>query len=201
MNKLTEQTIALSGIFSSAALVDDIATNNKFDNAAASCLIKSLTVANPETTLDVFAGDINPLKDGMRNLLQAMLKQNYKPQVVSCSLTIIKLQNLLSTRSDLLNKIAGKLPYIENQCDNFGVLHDNVIEACDDIYKQTVSTLQHRIYIVGKKEYLEQNSSLIRTLLLTGIRCAVLWQQLGGNRWHLLLKRRKILQEINTLLA
>ena len=44
----------------------------------------------------------------------------------------------------------------------------------------------------GEQRFLEQDvvGNKIRTMLLAGIRCLVLWEQLGGGRFELLLRRR-----------
>lgn len=62
-----------------------------------------------------------------------------------------------------------------------------------ELYQRTVSKLQPRIQVSGRAEYLqdEKRAQKIRTLLLAGIRAAVLWHQLGGRRWLLILQRRR----------
>jgi len=41
----------------------------------------------------------------------------------------------------------------------------------------------------------------IRTLLLAGIRAAVLWRQMGGNRWQLLFSRKDIINDAKMLIG
>jgi len=210
MNKLTEQVIALSGIFASSSAVHEIATANKLLPNTSACLIKSLTVINPATTLDVFGGDIADIKVGIKNLVLSMsnnrsdVSLNNSLKAISYySFSLIKLEKMLNKRADLLSKISNRLPYIEGQCEHFGALHENVMSSCADVFLQTVSTLPNRIRIIGTYEYLKNanNTNAIRALLLAGIRCAMLWRQLGGNRWHFLFKRKLLLQELNNLLA
>jgi len=205
MNKLTEQIIALSGVFTSANLVHNFAVNEQLDNEPASCLIKSLTVINPAQTLDVFAGSYAELKPGIIDL-QNCINRNYNNalrHIMQYSFVLLKLESMLSNQQNLLQLISNKLPYIENQGENFGWLNANVMEACSDLYQQTLSTLPQRINVIGNKDFLQikENANIVRTLLLTGIRCARLWRQLGASRWHLLFKRRQILQELDNLLA
>ena len=45
----------------------------------------------------------------------------------------------------------------------------------------------------------DRNADIIRALLLSGIRAAFLWRQLGGRRWSLLLRRKKLLQAAQSL--
>jgi high frequency lysogenization protein len=49
-----------------------------------------------------------------------------------------------------------------------------------------------------------QNENLaakIRVLLFAGVRAAVLWQQCGGKRWHLLFQRKRISADLKRLLS
>ena len=70
------------------------------------------------------------------------------------------------------------------------------------IYTDTLSTFAFRIHITGKQNYLTNinNTNKIRTLLLAGVRAAVLWRQMGGNRWQLLLSRKQIVDDAKLLL-
>ena len=54
----------------------------------------------------------------------------------------------------------------------------------------------------GKPEYLklERTVDWVRTLLMAGLRSAVLWDQLGGGRFELLLGRKRIINEAQALL-
>ena len=56
--------------------------------------------------------------------------------------------------------------------------------------------------IRGEQSHLlnENTAARIRTLLLAGIRSAVLWQQLGGGKWKLFLKRKKYVPVAENLL-
>ena len=69
-----------------------------------------------------------------------------------------------------------------------------VIRQLAALYQDTISTLGYRIQIQGKAEHLKNDdvANSIRAVLLSGIRSAVLWRQLGGRRWRLLIYRRRI---------
>ena len=45
-----------------------------------------------------------------------------------------------------------------------------------------------------------ENAAKIRTLLLAGIRAALLWRQAGGNRWKLIFARGAMQKEAQGLL-
>ncbi|MCK5386557.1 MAG: DUF489 family protein, partial [Gammaproteobacteria bacterium] len=82
------------------------------------------------------------------------------------------------------------------QSEHFSTTHENVIANLADLYSRTISELGPRIMVNGEQSYLETTaiSNKIRTTLLAGIRSAVLWQQLGGRRWHVIFNRGKYLK-------
>ena len=51
---------------------------------------------------------------------------------------------------------------------------------------------------MGQSVFIHQKDILhrIRSLLLAGIRSAILWQQMGGKRWHFLFARKSIVRTI-----
>ena len=56
--------------------------------------------------------------------------------------------------------------------------------------------LKFRIKVTGDMRQLQNdtNADIIRALLLSGIRSAFLWRQLGGARWKLVLHRKRMLR-------
>ena len=67
----------------------------------------------------------------------------------------------------------------------------------------TISTLTPRIIIKGEHGYLSDphNANKVRTILLAGIRAAVLWRQSGGTRPKLILQRKKIHEAAKQLMV
>ena len=90
--------------------------------------------------------------------------------------------------------------------DHYGSLHFTIPIILKanwyEIYTQTISTLKPRVLIQGDPECLQipQNVNRIRSLLLAGIRAAMLWYQMGGSRWRLLFFYRRILTTTHKLL-
>ena len=60
-----------------------------------------------------------------------------------------------------------------------------------ELYSNTLSRLKPRIVVHGNPLHLADPKRVeqIRSLLLAGIRAAVLWRQVGGSQWRLLLRR------------
>ena len=71
---------------------------------------------------------------------------------------------------------------------------DHIFEQLAKLYQDTISTLSYRIQVQGRLENLRNDNiaNRIRTLLLGGIRSAVLWYQLGGRRWRLVFYRKRV---------
>ena len=65
-----------------------------------------------------------------------------------------------------------------------------------------MSPLGARIQVTGEPIILKQknNQHTIRALLLSGIRAAVLWRQVGGKRRNILFSRKKIVDTAKQLL-
>ena len=93
-----------------------------------------------------------------------------------------------------ITTLAAKLAEMDRQkqqTDEF------IFESFATLYQEWLSSLQPRIMINGAPHHLQNpsNISKIRTLLLAGVRSAMLWRQLGGRRWQLFFARKAILNE------
>jgi high frequency lysogenization protein len=73
---------------------------------------------------------------------------------------------------------------------------DQTIDQLASLYRDTISSLSYRIQVQGRSDHLKNETiaKQIRALLLAGIRAAVLWHQVGGRRWRLLIYRSRIQQ-------
>jgi len=69
------------------------------------------------------------------------------------------------------------------------------------VYEETIAHLGKRVQVTGEAGRLQQDSvaAEVRALLLGGIRFAWLWHQLGGRRWHLVLRRSDVLLALQHL--
>ena len=85
-------------------------------------------------------------------------------------------------------------PKDDKQLDQPFFCHPTVIAAVAQLYQDTVSTFSFRIQVTGEPRHLQNsdNANKVRALLLAGIRAAILWRQVGGKRWQLLLFRSRV---------
>ncbi|UYZ84101.1 high frequency lysogenization protein HflD [Entomomonas sp. E2T0] len=199
MTKQQEQLIALGAIFTAALQVDKLARTGLVDEPVVKCLINSLLVIDPQSTLDVYGGNDSELVDGYHFLCRFLERNSgISREALRYGLSLILLERKLSSNSAMLNTISTRLEQIRSKVEHFGIMHDNVTAACGALYEETISTFNHRIQVMGDVSYLQQPNAAaqIRTLLLAGIRSAMLWHQLGGRRWQLLFKRKKLLADL-----
>ncbi|BCD88340.1 high frequency lysogenization protein HflD [Pseudomonas solani] len=204
MTPLQEQLIALGAVFEAAVLVDKIAKTGQISEAPLGCMLGSLLVRDPKSTLDVYGGDDINLRDGYKALISALEREpsSLQREPLRYALSLLTLERQLNKREDMLQLIGSRLDQIQQQTQHFGLVHDNVIASCGSLYQDTLSTFRQRIQVHGDMRNLQQpsNAAKIRALLLTGIRSARLWRQLGGHRWQLLFSRRKLLGELYPML-
>lgn len=200
MSPLQEQLVALGAVFEAAVLADKIARTGQVSEASMGCMLGSLLVRDPKSTLDVYGGDDLNLRDGYRALISSLERNPsaLQREPLRYSLAMIGLERQLDKRSDMLQIMGSRLDQIQQQVEHFGLVHDNVIAACAGLYQDTISTFRQRIQVHGDMRFLQQpnNAAKIRALLLAGIRSARLWRQLGGHRWQLVFSRGKLLKAL-----
>jgi high frequency lysogenization protein len=203
MSPIQEQLVALGAVFEAAVLADKIARTGQISEASLGCMLGSLLVRDPKSTLDVYGGDDLNLRDGYRALISALERNPaaLQREPLRYSLALVGLERQLDKRSDMLEIMGSRLDQIQQQVEHFGLVHDNVIAACGGLYQDTISTFRQRIQVHGDMRFLQQpnNAAKIRALLLAGIRSARLWRQLGGHRWQLVFSRGKLLKALYDL--
>lgn len=203
MNKLRDKTLALAGVFQSAALVHQFANTGNLDMHDMSTCISSTLELNPLTTQSVY-GNLENLRTGLHTLIQYLGEQpgQRDPNVARYVISLLHLQRKLRKRRDLLDAISEGIQRARKQSEIFGLTHDNVIANLADIYAESVSTIPPKIMVSGDSSVLSNpdNANKIRTILLSGIRSAVLWAQVGGKRWQILFNRRTFIEQATHLL-
>lgn len=201
LNTLTNQTIALAGIAQAAALAQQLATTGKADTDALQASIGSILKVNSDSVTDIYGG-LPGVRFGLGELaIQLTGNKIANPEQARYAASIVFLERQLSKQPAMLKTISIGIDKAQAQSEYFGLLHENVLASLGDLYHTTISTLQPRIMINGEQEYLTQPDIVnkIRSVLLAGIRSAMLWRQCGGSRWKFLFFRKKLQDEIQRL--
>lgn len=186
------QALSLAGVAQAAALVHATAHGRSVDPQAERALLVSVPTRAANAMNEVFP-DPSAYAVGLRAAIEMLSGKARSPEVLRYTLQVIELARLL-----------GRVPQV---IEKLGRLLDQVDPADPDpaslsrIYQQTISTLGKRIQVTGDPKLLQQEgvADRIRALLLAGVRLAWLWQQLGGRRWHLVLRRRPLLVGLRAL--
>lgn len=223
-----DKALALAGIYQASQCVYELATQGKTDSHAFEVMVNSLFNENPDTTLDVYNDDIQNIQKGIETLLIQMdskvvrtvydrtpgsngtdendtnpgpSAQTRNIEITKYVLSIIILEKKLKELGDPFEKIARVLESAKSNQTHFGEFHENVIATIARAYSENVSQVHPRIMVNGHNTHL-QNPNIankIRSLLLAGIRCAVLWRQVGGSRWSLIWHRKKYMRAAQSL--
>jgi high frequency lysogenization protein len=202
LNTFTNQTIALAGIAQVAVLVQQLATTGTCDQQAMEASIGSVLKIDSDSAADIYGG-LGGLKLGFDQLNgQITGEKAPNPEQARYAAAIVFLERKLSDRKDFLSTIQAGIVKAQAQTEQFGELHDNVLANLGDLYHGTISTLQPRIMVNGEQRFLSRPdiANKIRTLLLAGIRSALLWRQCGGSRWKFIFYRKKIQAELQDLI-
>ncbi|MGM0593250.1 MAG: high frequency lysogenization protein HflD [Pseudomonadota bacterium] len=201
---LEDQTLALGALFQSAWLVDQVARTGMLPQAEFETCIGGLFEFDPPSTEAVY-GSRFEIKRGLQVMVEQLegKEQQRNLYLMRYVVGLIQLERKLERHPAMLETISQELEGAAHQIRHFGLTHSNVIARLADLYANTLSTLTPRIMVSGEGNHLQtpENANRVRALLLAGIRAIFLWRQCGGNRWHLVLKRRKLLRQARALLA
>lgn len=198
-----DRTIALSAMIQAVHLVHNIAVSGKANEDEVTTLLSSLLVTDADTTEDVYGG-LSNLATGIKQLKIQLIERKNTGQITQLqyAVNVIRLERQLEKYSPVMDVISRELDQLPQQIEYFGEINNpQVIARLADIYKRTVSNLIPIIEVHGEADYLENtaNANLIRALLLTAIRAAVIWRQKGGRRWQFVFQAKKIIEVVEAL--
>lgn len=190
------KVIALAALFQSCQAVYDLANSGTAESPSEQCLIQSLFQFEPSSTIDVYGNNLANLQSGLTLLSKLAELQSKKEfsAIAKYVLSLLGLNKQLGKNKEMLSVIHSRLQHTGFHQEHFNGDSDNITHKVSGIYQDTISTLSFRIHVTGNMQLLTQDaiSDRVRAMLFAGIRAAMLWQQLGGNKWQLLFKRSEI---------
>jgi high frequency lysogenization protein len=120
------------------------------------------------------------------------------------AIALLQIERRFRADKSLQEKIGRGLDDIEHASHEVAEesVEEYKAEKVAVLYTETISQLQPRIVVNGRPQFLktERVVNWVRSLLLSGLRSAVLWDQLGGGRLELMFGRRRILEQARELL-
>ncbi len=198
-----ERTLALAGLFQALALVRTLATQGQADAASYASSIGSVLRIDAPSVAAVFDG-VGGVRLGLQTLQRELEGQQVDAATRRMALTVLRIERRLIGDPPRVEHLQQGLRDAQRQAEHFGsVDHPTVIARLAGLYADTLSSLRPRVLVTGNAQMLNQQATVerIRAALLAAVRAAVLWRQLGGTQWRLLLQRRQTLMVARGLLT
>ncbi|MBE1274153.1 high frequency lysogenization protein HflD [Enterovibrio baiacu] len=201
-NTLFDRTIAFASICQSVKLVQEVARTGTCDRDTLSASLNSIIVTNPASTIEVFGKEEN-LNLGLTTLINELDNSPGGSELTRYLINILALERKLSGRRDSLAQLGDRLDTIQRQIQHFDLLDEQMVSNLASVYLDTISPLGPRIQVTGTPAQLQITGvqHKVRALLLSGIRSAVLWRQVGGKRRHLIFGRKQMIEQAKIILA
>lgn len=187
-----DKTLALAGIYQAAALARQLARRGHADEQPLETSVRSVLIVDAINTASIFGGS-----RGVRLGLLAIGRQAGSPgdlEVAKYVVSLCQLADRFGRSPESIKRVSQELLAIQEDVsvhpgEGFSA---ELYERFAELYKDTFSGLKPRIVVQGEKACLNNPHIVaqIRTALLAGVRAGVLFAQLGGSRWQLLLRRR-----------
>lgn len=206
MSRFSEQdkVIALAGLFQAVTLVNGLAKRGELSEEDLAVSVRSVLDESPPDVISIY-DNVSCLKTGLASLSTCMgpTRTAEEAELLGYALSCMHLERKLSRKRQVFQGIRAGLDRAREQVEQFSLVHENVIANLANIYVTHVSTLKPRIMVKGEQAYLSnrRNINRIRALLLAAIRAAVLWQQCGGGRMDLFVRRKTIAATAAELMA
>lgn len=197
-------TLAFAGICQASRLVQQLAHEGKIDDNTAEVMINSTLNINPTSTLAVYGNSAANLRVGLNTLLAILTASNntLSSDLTRYLLSLIALERRLRKNLSASNELKRRIELLQQQKNYFEPMSSGIFNALAGIYVDVISPIAPRIQVTGSPDML-QNSSIqakVRALLFTGIRSAVLWQQVGGSRLQLMFSRQRLITQAKEIL-
>jgi high frequency lysogenization protein len=187
-----ERVLALAGVFQGVALAHQLATDGRCDEAAFEASLSSVFRIDADSVAAVY-GNVSGVRRGLRTLVAQFEDATRDVAVMRMAITVLRLERSLSRNRPLLERLREGIVATQRQVEHFGMNHPNVAARLAEVYASTLSTLKPRVMVTGTPAHLQQKANVdrVRSALLAAVRSAVLWHQLGGRQWHLLIYRKQ----------
>lgn len=202
MNRFEAQTLALAGAVQGAWLALGIAREGEAEPAALAASLGSVLRLDAESPADIYGG-LAGVRSGLRMLTSQLKGEQADPALTRIVAALVQIERRYQASPQLVDDLRRRLQAIAGAHGADNVADAAVSDALADAYLATISTLTPRVRVEGNPLLLKDDANVrrIRAALLSALRSVVLWRQLGGRPWHLLLKRRAIVESAQQLLG
>lgn len=199
---IAQRVLPLAGLLQALQEVRHLAENGRVDQSRLQTAIDSTLRIDADSVAEVYGG-VAPVADGLRTLVGYFENRLGDPQLPRLALSVLQLERSFSRDEAALAEVRGGIATLAGQAHNEGATHPDVLRQLGAIYAKTLSPMKPKVMVQGNPHYLGQAQVVgeIRALLLSAIRSAVLWRQMGGSQWDFLLRRGEMKRAARDLLA
>ena len=199
LSSLKERTLALGGLLQACRAAHEIAQLGMTSNDKLISALETIFITNPKDTLEVY-GDVKNIYQGL-NLLRELLVDwtaISKSAPAKTAVAIVLLERKLQKSTTLLKELREGIASLSADRERLPLTSGSAetTQRLSALYKKTISQISPKIIIKGQPKNLTigLNTERIRSLLLAGVRSAVLWRQVGGVKLDLVFNRKKIIR-------
>lgn len=187
-----ERVLALAGLFQATTLAQQLANDGRCDESALESSVASVFRIDAPSVAAVYGG-VSGVRLGLRSLISQLDETGRDMAITRMAVTVMRLERSLSRHSALLSRLQQGVVLAQRQVEHFGQDSPQVFSRLAELYSSTLSTLKPRVMVTGNPQQLQQTVVVerVRSSLLAAVRSAVLWRQIGGRQWQLILNRRQ----------
>ncbi|MFK2889739.1 high frequency lysogenization protein HflD [Dyella flagellata] len=187
-----ERVLALAGLFQASILAQQLANEGRCDELALDASLASVFRIDAPSVVGVY-GNVSGIRLGLRTLIGQLDENDRDMAITRMVVTVMRLERSLAHHKDLLDHLQQGILSTKRQVDHFGLNSPQVFSRLAELYASTLSTLRPRVMVTGNPQWLQQPALVerVRASLLAAVRSAVLWRQIGGRQWQLVLHRRQ----------
>jgi high frequency lysogenization protein len=200
---MKDRNLALAGVFQATELVRQAASHGTWSGYAATSSLHSLFVLQADSTPAVYGGT-DRMRLGVETMLAVLQGEQRYTDVLRYTVGLLQIEKKFRRSARLQDQVGRRLLEISDRGAELEQHEREDLQAREisELYSETISRLSPRIVVSGKPQYLKNQRTVdwVRTLLLAGLRSAMLWHQLGGGRFELMFGRKNIIRDAQTFM-
>lgn len=200
---MKDRNLALAGVFQATELVRQAASHGTWSGYAATSSLHSLFVLQADSTPAVYGGT-DRMRLGVETMLAVLQGEQRYTDVLRYTVGLLQIEKKFRRSARLQDLVGRRLLEISDRGAELEQHEREDLQAREisELYSETISRLSPRIVVSGKPQYLKNQRTVdwVRTLLLAGLRSAMLWHQLGGGRFELMFGRKNIIRDAQTFM-
>jgi high frequency lysogenization protein len=198
---MKDRVLALAGLLQSVRLVQEMANNGQAESRPLAASIDSLFRFDADNTEEVYGG-VGGLQAGLRRVVAQLDGSDRDGAQTRMAMNVLHLERRFVAVPEVVAQLRRRLEETRRDREPWEPTHPAVLSRLGEIYADLVSPLGPRVMVQGNPVYLSQPGVVaeVRASLLAALRSAVLWRQLGGSYWDLLLSRRAMVEIAQELL-